>query len=226
MIEFERPKPLSNSLSITPLDLILFSAAPVFYLRRCLLRPEFRWICRRRLLPLNFRNSPRKVVYISRLGEIYWNDDFMPIDDLSQAYAEPCNNELTDEVTIKADKEVAFGLFVRVMDIVKAAGGRIWSFRLNFRSKKADIMLRVSFLASVGLHVLIVSLVSVCVSPRERHISLSEQRFPGGIPQAGDRLSSGQADTPLTSVPRKAMALPQFEPQRDISLPLSMVQRR
>lgn len=87
-------------------------------------------------------------------------------------------------------------------------------------------MLRVSFLASVGLHVLIVSLVSVCVSPQERHISLSEQRFRVEFRKQVIVSPPGQADTPLTSVPRKAMALPQFEPQRDISLPLSMVQRR
>ncbi len=150
----------------------------------------------------------------------------MSIDDLSQALSQALQQRTDRQVTIKADKEVAFGLFVRVMDLVKAAGGEDWVISANFRSKKADIMLRVIFLASVGLHVLIVSLVSVCVSPQERHISLSEQRFRVEFRKQVIVSPPGQADTLLTSVPRKAMARPQFESQRDISLPLSMVQRR
>ncbi len=123
MIEFERPKPLSNSLSITPLVDIIFLLLLFFLLTSVFITPG---------IPLDlpeaataeFQEQPtQEVVYISRLGEIYWNDRFMPIDDLSQALSQALQQRTDRQVTIKADKEVAFGLFVRVMDIVKAAGG-------------------------------------------------------------------------------------------------------
>ncbi|MDY0094513.1 MAG: biopolymer transporter ExbD [Candidatus Vecturithrix sp.] len=123
MIEFERPKPLSNSLSITPLVDIIFLLLLFFLLTSVFITPG---------IPLDlpeaataeFQEQPtQEVVYISRLGEIYWNDRFMSIDDLSQALSQALQQRTDRQVTIKADKEVAFGLFVRVMDLVKAAGG-------------------------------------------------------------------------------------------------------
>lgn len=123
MIEFERPKPLSNSLSITPLVDIIFLLLLFFLLTSVFITPGI-------LLDLpeaataEFQEQPtQEVVYISRLGEIYWNDRFMSIDDLSQALSQALQQRTDRQVTIKADKEVAFGLFVRVMDLVKAAGG-------------------------------------------------------------------------------------------------------
>lgn len=123
MIEFEHPKPLSNSLSITPLIDIIFLLLLFFMLTSVFITPG---------IPLDlpeaataeFQEQPaEEVVYISKLGEVYWNDRFTPLDDLSVVLLHALQQRSDKQVTIKADKEVAFGLFVRVMDIVKAAGG-------------------------------------------------------------------------------------------------------
>lgn len=123
MIEFEHPKPLSNSLSITPLIDIIFLLLLFFMLTSVFITPG---------IPLDLPEAataefqeqpPEEVVYISKLGEIYWNNRFMPFDDLLPALSQILQTRTNRQVTIKADKEVAFGLFVRVMDIVKAAGG-------------------------------------------------------------------------------------------------------
>ena len=123
MIEFERSKPLKSSLNITPLIDIIFQLLLFFMLTSVFINPG---------IPLDlpeaataeFQEQPaEEVVYISKLGEVYWNDRFMLLDDLSPALSQALQQRTNRQVTIKADKEVVFGLFVRVMDIVKAAGG-------------------------------------------------------------------------------------------------------
>lgn len=123
MIEFEHPKPLSSSLSITPLIDIIFLLLLFFLLTSVFITPGIS-------LDLPEANNaefqeqpPEEVVYISKLGEVYWNDRFMPLDDLFVSLSQALQQRTNRQVTIKADKEVAFGLFVHVMDIVKAAGG-------------------------------------------------------------------------------------------------------
>lgn len=86
-------------------------------------------------------------------------------------------------------------------------------------------MLRVSFLVSVGLHVLIFSLVSVCVSPQEKQTSLPEQRFKVEFARQKITANSAQTDERLNSAPRKTMAAP-LQRQTDFPPPIPTTQKR
>jgi biopolymer transport protein ExbD len=124
MIAFERPKPLNTSLSIAPLIDIIFLLLLFFLLTSVFIDPG---------IPLNLpkaataefqEEQAEQIVYISKLGEIYINDQFVPFDELFTTLSAVFRRYPGESVTIKADKEVAFGLFVRVMDITKQAGGQ------------------------------------------------------------------------------------------------------
>jgi len=123
MIEFERPKPFNNSLSIAPLIDIIFLLLLFFLLTSVFIDPG---------IPLNlpeaataeFQEQTEQIIYISKLGEIYVNDQFVPFDELLALLSDILQNDTGKHVTIKADKEVAFGAFVRVLDVAKEAGGQ------------------------------------------------------------------------------------------------------
>ncbi len=124
MIEFERPKPLNNSLSIAPLIDIIFLLLLFFLLTSVFIDPG---------IPLDLpeaataefqEEQAEQVIYISKLGEIYVNDQFVLFDDLFAVLSDMLRASPGKHVTIKADKEVAFGVFVRVLDVAKEAGGQ------------------------------------------------------------------------------------------------------
>lgn len=87
-------------------------------------------------------------------------------------------------------------------------------------------MLRVSFFVSIGLHVLLFSLVSVFVSPQEQRITLSEQRFRVELRKQRIAANSGQTETPLARAPRKMIPQRPLESQHEASSPLSATQKR
>ena len=66
---------------------------------------------------------PGLVIYISRFGDIYLNEQFVTFDDLLPVISENLQRQSRPQVTIQADKEVAFGFFVRILDVAKEAGG-------------------------------------------------------------------------------------------------------
>lgn len=124
MIEFERPKPLQESLSIAPLIDIIFLLLLFFLLTSVFITPG---------IPLDLPEAEHaqfqeeqgeQILYISSSGEIYLNDQFVLFDDLLSALTTTFARSAGKNVTIKADKNVAFGIFVRVMDVAKAAGGQ------------------------------------------------------------------------------------------------------
>lgn len=123
MIEFEQPKPLNTSLSIAPLIDVIFLLLLFFLLTSVFIDPG---------IPLDLpeaataefqQEQAEQVIYISKLGEIYLNDQFIPVDDLFVVLSDMLKDNAEKYVTIKADEEVAFGIFVRVLDIAKEAGG-------------------------------------------------------------------------------------------------------
>ena len=123
MIEFERQKPLNNTLSIAPLIDIIFLLLLFFMLTSVFIEPG---------IPLDLPKSttaefqPRQaeiVIYITKLGEIYVDHEFIAFDGLYSALSAMFQGKTEKSVTLKADKDVPFGLFVRVMDVAKEAGG-------------------------------------------------------------------------------------------------------
>ncbi len=123
MIEFEHPKPLSTSLSIAPLVDIIFLLLLFFLLTSVFIDPG---------IPLNlpeassadFQDDSQGIrLYISKAGEISLNEQFIPVDDLPDTLSRMFQRRASRHVTLKADKDVAFGVFVRVMDMAKEAGG-------------------------------------------------------------------------------------------------------
>ncbi|MBD3308306.1 hypothetical protein GF339_17855 [candidate division KSB3 bacterium] len=124
MIEFERPKPLYNSLSIAPLIDIIFLLLLFFLLTSVFIDPG---------IPLDLpqaataefqEDQVQQVIYISRLGEIYVNDQYTPFDRLAPTLSQMLQGSRVKQITIKADKDVAFGIFVRVLDVAKEVGGQ------------------------------------------------------------------------------------------------------
>ncbi|GAK59673.1 TonB family protein [Candidatus Vecturithrix granuli] len=86
-------------------------------------------------------------------------------------------------------------------------------------------MLRVSLFASLGLHFLILSLVSVFVSPQERQPAPPEQRFKVEFTRQKVAANSTQTDERLNSAPRKTIAEP-LQRQTDFSPPITATQKR
>ena len=113
---------MQNSLSIAPLIDIIFLLLLFFLLTSVFIDPG---------IPLNLpeaataefqEEQAEQIIYISKSGEIYVNDRFIPFDDLFDVLSDMLQGG--KNVTIKADKEVAFGVFVRVLDVAKEAGGQ------------------------------------------------------------------------------------------------------
>lgn len=86
-------------------------------------------------------------------------------------------------------------------------------------------MLRVSLFASLGLHFLILSLVSVFVSPQERQPAPPEQRFKVEFARQKIAANPAQTDERLNSAPRKTNAEP-LQRQPDFSPPITATQKR
>ena len=124
MIEFERPKPLNESLSIAPLIDIIFLLLLFFLLTSVFITPGIQLDLPEAATAEFQEEQAEQIVYISKAGEIYVNDRFVPFDELSGELVLMMQHNPSKHVTLKADKEVAFGMFVRVMDIAKAAGGQ------------------------------------------------------------------------------------------------------
>ncbi len=123
MIEFERPTSISEALRITPLIDIIFLLLLFFMLTSVFVQPG---------LPVDLPEAATAefqeeqtgvVIYISRFGDIALNEQRVAFDDLPTMIAEQLHRSSRPQVTIQADKEVAFGLFVRVLDAAKEAGG-------------------------------------------------------------------------------------------------------
>lgn len=124
MIEFERPKPRNEALNIISLIDIMFFLLLFFLLTSVFVDPG---------IPLELPEAAtaefqpeqaERVIFISKAGEIRVNGEFVPLDQLEAILAAMLQGRAPKQVTIKADKEVAFGLFVRVMDLAKKAGGQ------------------------------------------------------------------------------------------------------
>ncbi len=123
MIEFEQSKPLNTSLSIAPLIDIVFLLLLFFLLTSVSIDPGIALDLPEAATAEFQQEQAEQVIYISKLGEIYLNERFVPVDDLAVILANILEDDAGKHVTIKADKEVAFGVFVRVLDIAKEAGG-------------------------------------------------------------------------------------------------------
>ena len=124
MIEFDRPKQRNEALNIISLIDIMFFLLLFFLLTSVFVDPG---------IPLELPEATtaefqpdqvERVIYISKSGELYVNKQFIPVDSLFAVLSEMLQGSANKQVTIKADKEVDFGVFVRVMDIAKKAGGQ------------------------------------------------------------------------------------------------------
>lgn len=124
MIEFDRPKSRNEALNIISLIDIMFFLLLFFLLTSVFVEPG---------IPLELPEAAtaefqpdqaERIIFISKAGEIRVNDQFIPFDNLSAVLSTMLQGSARKQITIKADKDVAFGLFVRVMDIAKKAGGQ------------------------------------------------------------------------------------------------------
>jgi biopolymer transport protein ExbD len=124
MIEFERPKPFRHSLEIAPLIDIIFLLLLFFLLTSVFIEPGIPLDLPEAATAAFQQDQSEQVVYITRTEEIYLNDRPVSIDELSVSLAERLRTHATSSLTIKADQDVPFGTFVRVLDIAKQAGGQ------------------------------------------------------------------------------------------------------
>jgi biopolymer transport protein ExbD len=124
MIEFEQTKPLRDSLNLTSLIDVIFLLLLFFLLASVFADPG---------IPLDLpeaataefqQEQTEQVIYISKSGEIYVNGQFVLFDSLPGVLSEMLQSSANKQVTIKADKEVAFGIFIRILDVAKQAGGQ------------------------------------------------------------------------------------------------------
>ncbi len=124
MIEFERTRSISEALSITPLIDVIFLLLLFFMLTSVFIQPG---------IPLDLPEAANAefpeeqtgvIIYLSRFGDIYLNEQFVAFDELGTALSQQIHNASRSQVTIQADKEVAFGFFVKVLDAAQEAGGK------------------------------------------------------------------------------------------------------
>lgn len=74
------------------------------------------------------------VVYITKEGNIFVNEDEISLVDLKSKIAEFIKLTNKRDVTIKADKEIIYGEVIKVIDICKEAG----ILNISFTTKKID----------------------------------------------------------------------------------------
>jgi len=123
MVEFERPKSINESLRITPLIDVIFLLLLFFMLTSVFIQPGISLDLPEAATAEFPEEQAGLVIYISRFGEIAVNEQVIALNDLASVIAEELSRHTRAQVTIQADKEVAFGLFVRVLDAAKEAGG-------------------------------------------------------------------------------------------------------
>lgn len=123
MIEFERPPAIHTILDITPLIDVVFQLLLFFLLTSVFIQPGLSVDLPQAASAAFPEEQTGVVVSISRFGDIAVNDRTVPLSELGSTLSEAFVQSSGAPVTIQADQEVAFGLFVHVLDTAKAAGG-------------------------------------------------------------------------------------------------------
>lgn len=132
MIEFERPKTINEALSITPLIDVIFLLLLFFMLTSVFIQPGISLDLPEAATAEFPDEYTGLVVYISRFGEIVVNEQVVAFDEMVAVITEEIARHARPQVTIQADKEVAFGLFVQVLDAAREAGGETLMISAEF----------------------------------------------------------------------------------------------
>jgi biopolymer transport protein ExbD len=123
MIEFQRKKPLDESLRVAPLLDIIFLLLLFFLLTSVFMEPG---------IPVELPESDTAelqseqqevVIALSKSGEITVNSNSVSYDELSTALSTLLQSSTTRNVIVNVDKATPFDAFIRVVDAVKQAGG-------------------------------------------------------------------------------------------------------
>jgi biopolymer transport protein ExbD len=137
MIDFNRPRPVTNDLNMISMMDIIFNLLLFFLLTAVFADPGIS-VDLPDAQTGTFQDAPQETTLtITRLGEIYLNAQPVTLPDLPGRLAELFAQRSERQVIIKADQEVAVGLFVRVLDLAKAAGSETFVISSELPSPEA-----------------------------------------------------------------------------------------
>lgn len=123
MIEFQRKKPLDESLRVAPLLDIIFLLLLFFLLTSVFMEPGIP-VELPESATAEFQDEQKEIVIaLSRSGEISVNSSSVTYDELPAALSMLFQSSTKRNVIVNVDKATPFDAFIRVVDAVKQAGG-------------------------------------------------------------------------------------------------------
>lgn len=122
MIEFTRRKRTGSSLNMAPLIDIVFLLLIFFLLTSVFINDPGLDLALPEAKTSDRLEPEEIVVYITKEGELYINVEPVSWEDLETRLQESLASGSKKTLVVKADKDVPFSWFVRVMDISRQAG--------------------------------------------------------------------------------------------------------
>ncbi len=123
MIEFQRQPPLQNTLNVTPLIDVIFLLLLFFILTSVFADPGIS-VDLPESASAEFQQAEETVqITLLANGDIGLNNTVISIDALPAALTALFRQTTHHVVTVNADQNAPFSLFVRIIDVVKASGG-------------------------------------------------------------------------------------------------------
>jgi biopolymer transport protein ExbD len=122
-MDFLRPKRASLSLDLAPLIDVVFQLLIFFMLTSSFMHPALKLTLptaasRERV------DTEQLIVSVSREGRIYVGHDEVALDQLQSALEQRLAGLDRKQVNFRGDQDMAYQLFVTVMDIARQAGAR------------------------------------------------------------------------------------------------------
>ena len=119
--DLERRKKADTSLNIAPLIDIVFLLLIFFVLSSHFISHKGFMVKLPKAVSAQTQKNERVTIFIDKEGGIFLNDSQIEFDQLKKLIRSELTRTSSKTVVIKADKEVALGLAVNVMDIAREA---------------------------------------------------------------------------------------------------------
>lgn len=121
MIQFIKRKRVDTSLNVAPLVDIVFLLLIFFLLTSTFIHPGLE-LSLPEARTSSVQEQEKNVVHITKEGELYLDGEPVRWGDLKSRLQNRLAGEAEKAVVVKADQDVSFGLFVRVMDMAREVG--------------------------------------------------------------------------------------------------------
>jgi len=120
-VRFELPSKKRAWLDIAPLIDLVFLLLIFFLVGSRFVKPQMELTLPKAFTGQN-QSQPTAILSVSSKQEVFLNETKIPIENLDEALPLAIQNLNTNELTLRADKDTPFFLFVQLMDAARKAG--------------------------------------------------------------------------------------------------------